>query len=477
MRSFDFFDTLAARLYLDPFSVFRLVEEKYPFPNFVQLRRQAAQMSNGTLVDIYQHFSNLSGISQSEADHLLQFEWEMEKAHLIPIQKNLQLVQDGDLIISDTYYTQSQIEELLRLIGCTKKVVVFATPAGKASGAIWLQMRLTFSIEKHLGDNLHSDVLAPTQFGISAELCTNSDLTPLEKQAFDAGQKDLSLLIRTLRLINPYSRREMPGALWQEQVSHTIPIYILFALYLHEYCQQHQIQKILFSSRDCESLASIFSALFPSYHSLYFHCSRVVYSHPTQEYIDYVKSVYHPNCLIVDGFGSGMSCTNFFQKHFQCTPKYLAMIASAPQTQGAIHWPGRTKWEMLNYSDQGSLIGFDKTGPIRLPSEYREISLKPAYDCLSACLKYLPHFQFSTCNANLMNLWHNNLQTTNLQLEFFYVQNHLAKYLEQQVSAYINHTTPLFMSASESLRIAQAIQHIAPDLPLAARNFIRDVHK
>ena len=113
-RSFDLFDTLAGRLHYHPHCIFDFVEKEFPFPGFRFYRTAAELQSNGTFSDIYKRLQVSFGLSPEQALDLMQFEFEIELRQIFPILENLKAVQDGDLIVSDTYYDLDQIQQILK---------------------------------------------------------------------------------------------------------------------------------------------------------------------------------------------------------------------------------------------------------------------------------------------------------------------------------------------------------------------------
>lgn len=404
VHSYDIFDTILSRLHVDPKSIFALVEHHYPYPDFKKIRILAEQTSNGTLDDIYRRFCEITQISQEEAEKIKEFEIKTELEQVFPIIQNMDKIRDGDILISDTYYDETLIMRILKQAGLEKTVKVFVSPSGKHTGKIWEDLKKEYEIALHLGDNLHSDVSSPKLAGIPATLYEESKYSSMEQGTIFFGQLPLANLMRTLRLLNPYPEYTPHYFIWNEQAQLNVPILILTCLYLNNFCKKFEKKRILFTMRDCCHLINIFKALFPNYESIKFYSSRSVYRHPTKPYVDYVKSIYTSNSVIVDSQGTGTTCIDFFTKHLQTIPDFLVIVGQP--TQHKIHQlsSGFTdKIERLNYDIHGTLIDYTEEGPVLLEPEYDLEYVKPAHACMNKCLELIKHYTFGEYSNELFD--------------------------------------------------------------------------
>ena len=401
VHSFDVFDTLVGRLHKDPHAHYYPVESLYPFPGFPAKRIQAELRSNGTLEDIYHQFALLTGISQAEAQKLRKFEFQEELSNVFPIMSTLSQVQDGDILVTDTYYSESEILQIVRKVGLDKKVKIFATVNGKKEGWVWPVILRSYTILEHIGDNEVSDVASPKRYGIRAkkfELCNYSSI---ENEVYKAGQEELANLMRVLRLSNPYPQDSKMYQSWWEQAQFNVPILILSSFFLNDFCQKQKIQTILFSQRDCYHWIKIFQALFPAYHSIDFMTSRLAYNNPSPEYIKDVSSLCKEKFVIADGNGSGESCVNFFKKYLQISPLNLAIVRRGSACPG-ITYADATYIEYINCAPFGSLKTLTSEGPVRLNLELPIGLVQAASACVNRAIQILPSFQFKGFDKTTM---------------------------------------------------------------------------
>jgi predicted HAD superfamily hydrolase len=260
MNSWDCFDTLVARRFYHPHTVFDEVGKRLGIENFREMRVQAELNSDSTYAGIYK---NLPGLDPS-------VEQQVELEHCFPIVENINRVQNGDIIVSDIYYNSSFVEKILRNCGLTKDVKFFVTPDGKSKGWIWSQLP---GIKLHIGDNPKSDVKSPGKFNILSELYTETHFTEIEKEVSNIDL-NLALWMRFIRLQCPYSDKHQKS-LWIDQANLNLPILVLASFELPD-------KPIAFTYRDCIFWQPIYEKL-TNKKSIRFDSSRMCLRNPTKE--------------------------------------------------------------------------------------------------------------------------------------------------------------------------------------------------
>lgn len=121
------------------------------------------------------------------------------------------------------------------------------------------------------------------------------------------------------------------------QCTYNIPILLLTALYIGQYCNNNNVKRVLFSSRDCFYLEKIFSILFDNQiESRYFFTSRISRIQPTEVYKKYCSTLIHDQTLIVDLCGTGISLGCLY-KSLEIQPKtfFLHLIEQSEQESNA----------------------------------------------------------------------------------------------------------------------------------------------
>ena len=373
VNSFDVFDTLLARRTLYPSGIFDIIEKKFPFQNFRNIRCQAENISNGTFDDIYDKFQNITGIDDNIKILLKNFEIEMEIDNSYLITTNVNRVQDGDILISDMYLNDTQIMHILRSIGFNKKVKLYASPGGKHTGKMWEKLNNEYFFGIHLGDNLHSDVNMAQKHGINAEhtsihLWNNTELFFKDNNLMDFG-----VLLREFRHMNPYDKNTNEYNLYNDQAGINIPILYLLCHVLKDILQKENRNTILFSTRDSCIIKPLFEFLFPEFKSVNLQSSRIIYNFPNDEYKNYLKNIYnHDTCLIFDLHGSFNSGRELYKEIFGVYPRvHLASYQtnnSAPVYEGLTYsTTNNSQLELYNSDIVGPLIKLEKGIFIRAP--------------------------------------------------------------------------------------------------------------
>lgn len=346
MKSWDVWDTLIGRWYRTPNSIFEEIEQTTGYKDFTWKRKHA---ENNTLVktldNIYKTFAQQNGETMDKVDVLKMLEISTEYARTFPILENVEKVKPEDIIVSDFYFSEEQLGNLLRYhkIPFSK---IYVEYDGKQSGRFWNMLRGT--IEHHTGDNDWSDFNQPIRYGIPATKYV-SNFTELEEKLFDAGAQRTACLARAVRLSLPQND------IYLEQSQINIPLLLLISNYLHK-----KDKDLLFTSRDCVNLRKVYSTTYGT-KAKQFNTSRDLYLNPTKEFIDYVKELYTDNSLIVDMQGTGKTCIEFFNK-LGITPNYFTVVYSdLDTTYNVEHIAKRVegftdKIEKLNYVNLGKSV-------------------------------------------------------------------------------------------------------------------------
>jgi hypothetical protein len=345
MNSWDCFDTLVARKYFHPQTVFQAVGQKLGMSDFVQRRVLAEKQSNGTFQNIYER---LPGI-----DPNIEFETELE--HCFPIVENMQKVKDGDIIVSDMYLNSIQVAQILKRCGLDKDVKVYVTPGGKHTGTIWKHLG---KIDFHTGDNVHSDVNSPRRVGINAIHYTESNFNDVEK--FVLGQNpELACWMRYIRLSCPYN-----GDLkkfWWEQSSLNMPVLALISFLLPD-------KPIVFNMRDCVHLQRIYEKITGKLSSSVVSSRKCLYnpsSHFANYFIDSTKDK-----VIVDLQGTSRSLKTFFKSQNTSMPETIYVCGPVEFPTVGLTSVRSDAIERFNFSGEGTLIGWDESGPIKSACEH-----------------------------------------------------------------------------------------------------------
>lgn len=378
--SWDCFDTLVARRKLDPLSVFHAIGEAYGLDNFTARRKAAESRAPWTLDSIYEELAKDFGWNDEEKERFKRIEIEAEIEHCCPVNENIRLVQDGDLIVSDMYLPEWAIRGILEKNGLHKKVNITVTTGGKHSGTIWQKLP---PIDLHVGDNYHSDVASPGAAGIKARYFTGTQLTPIEAQV--GG--DLALLMRVVRLANPYEPQTIIHSMWNEQAELNVPALVLAALELPR-------ENIAFVMRDCVHLQPVHEALRGTRNAT-FHASRIAFKLGGEAFASHVREVAYGR-TIVDLQGSGKSVADYWKRTFDEEPDLLYVNGHMCIGRALVE-NNHDALERFNSSPLGSLARY----PMRKPCEFTPEVLECQAQAIACAIEHIPYFNF-TPNVTLL---------------------------------------------------------------------------
>lgn len=379
--SWDCFDTLVTRARFDPLSVFHWMGEEYGLVNFTQRRKAAESRAPNTLFSIYEELANDFQWTTEEKECYKQKEIKAELKHCLPIEENLQKVKDGDLIVSDMYLPREAIESILRKNGMNKAVSFYVSTGGKSSGTIWPHLP---PIDLHVGDNFHSDVSSPQSHGIQAKHYTDINFSPYEK----AIGGELALLMRVVRLANPYPQDSSFYRLWFEQSQLNVPALVLASASLPK-------ERLAFVWRDCVHLQRIHEQLH-GVQNISFHCSRVAMGAGGEQWKRYVENTAKGR-IIVDLQGSGRSMVQYWDDAFKEKPELLYVTGMMAYGKALIATPTDVI-ERFNSCGLGSMAQF----PNRFSNEFTKELLHCQSSAIDKAIQYMPFFNLTTQDLPLL---------------------------------------------------------------------------
>ena len=303
--SFDVFDTLIFRYLQKPSDVFILMEAKYHFYNFSEIRiraekkaRESANNAEITIEDIYNTFQKESSIIPEE---WIKKEIETEKevcfANPYMFKVFQELKKAGKIIIavSDMYLSAETIQEILEnagykgfdniYISCEKK-------AGKWNGQIFDIVNKDYKGKSsiHIGDNMTSGVALPKKAGWEAIYYPN--VSTIKKRP---GLSEMSILTRSAyeAILNTYLYNGLNQ--YDEYFKFGFECGGILALgycqWLKKIAEENHVDKLLFIARDGYILKKVYDQYFsgiPTEYVLFsrFCAQQVMFDRYTSSYID-----------------------------------------------------------------------------------------------------------------------------------------------------------------------------------------------
>ena len=261
LKTWDIFDTLIARRYLQPVTIFQIVEQNAGHvPGFAKLRTDAERNlilrgEKYNLDDIYDELQKITGVSKEICDKLKNLECDTEIENAIPICENLLQVKAGDILISDMYLPEKIVRKILNKVGLQVPVEIVITNNGKSSGRIWKQIADQNKFLFHIGDNEKSDLKNPHLAGFESSITFLSAPNEIEKFLFRQDVRFAGCL-REIRLRNPY--REEVKRLYWDLFSLNAGILILTARKIDELQKKYDFEYLGFCGRDTFYLRQIY---------------------------------------------------------------------------------------------------------------------------------------------------------------------------------------------------------------------------
>lgn len=326
ISSWDVFDTCVARFGYEPQSVFEMIAVSTKQPDFVQRRRQCRGAS---LHEVYGELAREYKWDARQRRAHMQMELDMEARSLFPIQSVVDQIQDGDILVSDMYLSESQLRWLLHVAGFPLEKIdkLWVSPGGKMQqGRIWPEITRHLhpcTVAVHSGDNMQADVQIPqTHFHIPTRHIALSQWSKNESQLLAsvcACHRVMVNGMRVIRLSEPrlVSENQIHHQLWSLQSECNFPILFLLSHWLEQLRRQLGRQRILFVTRDCCLWRLVFTALFPTTSTRTMYSSRKCLAARSSDYLCYLRDEirYQPDAdIVVDLRGTGHSLHTFFSR-------------------------------------------------------------------------------------------------------------------------------------------------------------------
>jgi len=364
MRSFDVFDTLIARRFINNDNILEEVQRSLNISNFVN-HRKAADTGKRSIAEIYEAMVQSQVLSKSVAREAIELEYSLEIINSFPIIENIKKVRHGDLLISDMYLSGPMILEMVRSAGLDKQVTIYQSNRDKHTGKLW--ERLKSSELLHLGDNKRSDYDVPTSFGISSELYPGTHFTNTEEGICKVNLKTLALLMREvrLRLDHKFETADFLNTATQFNLP---ALFILCELIKRKYPNRCMV----FLGRDCQLLQKIYSTFYTNTKSMYLPFSRkIAFGYPELS-VEYLNIHCPANSVLFDLNSTGTTWDKLSNIKkieigvavFLNDQQYLSSSHSIPDSFSYITENHRivtnVMYEILNLADHGSIASLTK---------------------------------------------------------------------------------------------------------------------
>lgn len=287
--SFDVFDTLVLRPFAVPTDLFFLVGKKLGYLDFERIRRemewrarQKAKKQTGhyevTLEQIYEEMETQAGIPK-DIGMQAEIETELELCFGNPYMLEVfrYLKESGKTIIctSDMYLPKAVIKKMVekcgfresdRAAGICEYFISCEEGAAKGNGSLFERVKDTYGPYKkyiHMGDNPAADVKWARKSGFDAEFYQNVNIAGMPYRA-----ENMSIINGSVYrgIVNAHIHNGLCEYSQEYELGFIYGgLFVLgYCQWIHEYVRTHDIDKILFLSRDGEILHRVYDMLYPN---------------------------------------------------------------------------------------------------------------------------------------------------------------------------------------------------------------------
>ena len=295
--SFDIFDTLILRPFLDPNDMFRVIGREHNIINFYDIRKRCQQIARKkakamydtreiTIYDIYKEINLLTDLNV-EKGVLTELEAEKNFCYANPYMKEIfdKLISKGKeiIIVSDMYIPHDMMVELLENCGYKGYSKLFVScdyKMTKFKGDLYKYLKDNYIGNKsiiHIGDNFHSDVEMAKENKIETYYYKrNADIKSDFLESLDMSETIGSIYKGLIcnHLNNGVSQRKINNIFYKYGFIYSGIFILGYVNYIHNYAKENKMDKILFLARDGFILKKVYDILYDDIPSEYCLWSR-----------------------------------------------------------------------------------------------------------------------------------------------------------------------------------------------------------
>lgn len=342
--SFDLFDTLVERPFIEPHYLFQLIEpavrrylgiSNFQFMRFRRMAEEAARKARGwketTLTEIYRHFEKITGLDRYKCQEISKLEFEAEKTVLTKRREYFEVFEFSKKIgkvvsiITDIYLEKEYILDILDnvgIFGYDHLLVSASEDKRKHDGTIFpdyisliydkYRFRPNGKSLLHIGDNGHADCKMAISFNIrchvipkSIDSFKRSDWFAVYKDNFSKRYMISDVLVGLIAnrfgstLVGKNKESLFGDSLFRVGYAAAGPMLFSFVQWLVSNVRKKKYKKIYFLARDGYLLKNIYDKIYESeiYSDLpvsgYLYASRRCAAVAAIESWDDIVDLYH----------------------------------------------------------------------------------------------------------------------------------------------------------------------------------------
>lgn len=313
--SFDIFDTLILRPFSEPTDLFYFLAAELDILDMKRIRveqeaaaRRECFRRKGhyevTFREIWERMERVIGISSIQGMKLEE-ELEQKFCYANPFMEevfhSLQEMGKKIIAVSDMYLPEKFLSQLLEQKGYTGISGIYVSceyGCSKGNGGLFEIVKNTYRDNTriiHVGDNEYSDVKMARRSGVDSFYYPNVNKMALSFRPYDMspviggayrGIVDNHLYTGLYSYSMEYEYGFIYGGLFA----------VGYCNFIHEYCEKHRIDRLLFLSRDGDILKQVYDRMYPADDTRYVYWSRTAAVKLMAEYnrYDYFRRfLYH----------------------------------------------------------------------------------------------------------------------------------------------------------------------------------------
>ena len=292
--SFDIFDTLIFRAVDTPIDVFYYIGEKLGIPNFRGIRTWAEYDARVKCYDVNEHMEiglediwenlieDVGGICSPKEGMELELQTELKLCYANPfmleVWNRLKELGQEIVIVSDMYLSSGMLARILNNAGYDDLPKIFVScehGVSKSDGKLYKLAKEEYAGKSmiHVGDNPHSDIEMARKNGLDVYLYPNINGQTMLYRPFDMSYL-IGSAYRAMVSAHIYNGRNAYSMEYEYGFIYGGLFVLGYCRFIHDYCKGHDIDKVLFLSRDGDILLQVYALLYPEEKTDYVYWSR-----------------------------------------------------------------------------------------------------------------------------------------------------------------------------------------------------------
>lgn len=286
--SFDVFDTLIFRPFDTPTDLFYFLDEPMGLLDFHRIRTEMEHLARldhfklrknyeVSFREIWEKIETEVGPS-AERGMKIEQQLELEFCYPNPFMQEVyrKLREQGKRIVitTDMYLPPAFLEKLLAHCGYTGFEQIYVSNAyekSKGDGELYEVVKRELGSKVtlvHVGDNIQSDVKSAKAHGLASVHYPNVNTYSMSYRAHDMSAL-IGSAYRGLVDNHVYSGAHSDSMAYEYGFLYGGLFVVGYCSFIHDYCRRNQMDKLLFLSRDGDTLKQVYDRMYPGENTAY----------------------------------------------------------------------------------------------------------------------------------------------------------------------------------------------------------------